>query len=135
MKMRRALAALWVLCVAVGVVPEAAMALSPAPPQRVFCTPGSSLVAPSKDNDKVLQSAAENFWRRITPGRLKVRAWVNLPEPSESSLALSTACAYAVKERLVELGLRSDRIDVDIRVYHWLPQVMSRAHGRRHRIE
>ena len=86
MKMRRRLGALCALCLAIGVVPEVVVALSPAPPQRVFCTTGSSVVAPSKDNDNVLQSAAENFWRRITPGRLKVRAWVNLPEASELKL-------------------------------------------------
>lgn len=128
MKMRRRLGALCALCLAIGVVPEVVVALSPAPPQRVFCTTGSSVVAPSKDNDNVLQSAAENFWRRITPGRLKVRAWVNLPEASELSLALSTACAYAVKERLVQLGVRSDRIDVDVSVYHWRSQVMLPGH-------
>lgn len=76
----------------------------------VFCASGSSVIAPPKDI--VLQSAAETYWRRITPGRVGLWAYTDLPEASEASLALSTACAYAVKKRLVELGVPSDRIDI-----------------------
>jgi hypothetical protein len=108
--MRHPLAALWILCLAVGIVPPLAMALSPVPPVVVFCAPGSSVIAPTKDI--VLQSAAENYWRRITPGRVGVWAYTNLPEASEASLALSTGCAYAVKRRLVALGVPSDQIDI-----------------------
>jgi hypothetical protein len=67
-----------------------------------------------------LQTAAENFWRSVTPARVSISAWVNLPEVSESSLALATACAYAVKKRLVELRVPSDRIDIgSINVTPW----------------
>lgn len=73
-----------------------------------------------KNGDRALQTAAENFWRRITPGRVSISSSVNLPEVSELSLALATACAYAVRKRLVELGVPSDRIDIgSINVTPW----------------
>jgi hypothetical protein len=111
--MRLALRALWVLCLAIGIVPPPAVALSPVPPLAVFCAPGSSVIVLFKNGDRALETAAENFWRRNTPGRVGISASVNLPEVSESGLALATACAYAVKKRLVELRVPSDRIDID----------------------
>ena len=87
-----------------SVVVAPAMATSPVPPITVFCAPGSSAMTP--ENDKILQSSAENYRRLSKPSHASVWAY--------GEVSRSTACAYAVKKRLIELGIPAERIEVRV---------------------
>jgi len=86
------------------------MAISPPPTPVVFFAPGSSALTPLAE--QTLQLVASDF-RRMSGGiRFIVWAHTDSAEARSSSVALSPARALAVKKRLIELGIPTDRIEV-----------------------